>query len=66
MKKITKSLVLSIIVFIVNFIAYLTFRLFFFKTLSISESLGYTIWVSILDFIIIFIVSYYLFGGFKR
>ena len=52
-----KSLILSTLVVFINFIAYFTFKLFWFKETLLLESLGFTIYVSILDFIAVFLVS---------
>ena len=66
LKDFQKSLILSTLVVVVNFIAYLTYRLFFFKEISLFESLGFTVWVSVLDFTIVFGVSFLLFKAFKK
>jgi len=61
MKASTKSLILASLVVIINFIAYFSFRLFFFQEVSFAQTFGYTIWVSVLDFAIVYLVTLFLF-----
>ena len=64
MKKLTsvkKSFILSSIVVIINFLAYGSFRLFGFGGVTIFETLAFTAYISVLDFIVIFVVSLILF-----
>ena len=56
-----KSLILSTLVVIINFAAYLTFRLFGFQEFNIFETLLFTGYVSILDFTLVFIASFIFF-----
>lgn len=61
LKPLTKSLILSTLVVIINFVAYLTFRLFGFQEFNIFETLLFTGYISILDFTLIFITSFIFF-----
>ncbi len=61
-----KSLILSFAVVIINFIAYFTFRLFGFQELNIFETLAFTVYISIIDFTVIYFVSLMLFKYFNR
>jgi len=56
-----KSLILSILVVLINFGAYLSFRLFGFQEFNIGETLLFTAYISVIDFIVIYLVSYALF-----
>lgn len=60
-KPLIKSFVLSVLVVLINFIAYFTYRLIGFGDVTLIESLGYTFYVSIMDFTSVFIVSYLFF-----
>lgn len=61
MKASTKSLILASLVVAINMVAYFSFRLIFFKEISFAETFGYTIWVSILDFTIVYLVTLFFF-----
>lgn len=52
-----KSLTLAFLVVFVNWFAYFTFRLIGYQELIFSESLYYAIYVSILDFIVVYFIS---------
>lgn len=61
LKPSVKSLILSILVVVINFAAYLSFRLFGFQEFNIFETLIFTGYISILDFTLVFIVSFIFF-----
>jgi hypothetical protein len=64
LKPITKSLILTISAILINFIAYLSFRGIIFKEFNALQSLAFMGWASVLDFIVIFIVSFLIFKFF--
>ncbi len=56
-----KSLILAGLVVVINFLSYLTFRFIFFDGVGFFESIGYTLWVSVWDFLIVYTVSFIIF-----
>ena len=58
----TKSFILATAVVIINFLAYITFRFQFFGELNIGESLVFTVWISVIDFVLVFGISWLLFN----
>ncbi len=62
----TKSLILSLLAVLINFLTYFTFRLFFFKEVPILEGISFTIYESVWHFIIIGGVSYLMFKGTRK
>ena len=57
LKSTTKSLILSSIVVVINFLAYFSFRLVGFGKVSLLETLAFTGYISVLDFVAVFIAS---------
>ena len=65
-KPLTISLILGAVIIIINFGAYFTFQLFLGNSPTILEGIGFTIWDTFLELIIVMPLSFALSGGFNR
>jgi len=65
-KETTKSLILATLVVFINWFAYFTFRLITYGGVTLKESIGFTIYISILDFTLVFLFSYLFFKITKK
>jgi len=61
LKPITKSLIIGILIIIVNFATYVSFRFFITKNAPFIEGLIFTAYESIIHFLIVVPVSFVLF-----
>ncbi len=65
-KPLTISLILGVAIIIINFIAYLSFRFFIAQEAAFLEGLGFTLWDTFLELIVVMPISYILSGGNKK
>lgn len=61
LKPTTKSLILSTSTVFINFLTYYLFQLIFIERATINLSIGFTAFVSVIEFILVFIISLLLF-----
>lgn len=65
LKALTKSLIIGILIVIINFATYVSFRFFITKDAPFLEGLIFTAYESIVHFLIVVPVSFLLFKIFK-
>jgi len=65
LKPITKSLIIGILIVIVNFVTYVSFRFFVTQNAPFLEGLIFTAYESVVHFLIVVPVSFLLFKIFK-